>query len=254
VTVTAPLRPRITEEVIATHRRQRLLDGLAAVVAEKGWRGAQIADIVRSASCGRKTFYDTFKSKGKAGQALLGEVCPLINRNPEDEASVVLAVELAALWRSGQTDAALEQAQEAQRLLADLADRDLQAPVDDDSLTGTLPPGRHGLPKEFVRANQRHRLLSGLAEAVAENSYACTTIAHVTRCAAVSRRTFYEHFESIDAAGAALLESADVNADPSTTLGAVAVEVVSSKWVGGDGRTAAELLVSLLIRRFREAD
>ena len=61
-----------------------------------------------------------------------------------------------------------------------------------------LPPGRHGLPREFVVQNQRERLIAGLAEAVAEHGYAGTTIAHITREAAVSRRTFYEHFSSKD--------------------------------------------------------
>lgn len=61
-----------------------------------------------------------------------------------------------------------------------------------------LPPGRHGLPREFVIHNQRERLIAGLAEAIAENGYSGTTIAHITRHAAVSRRTFYEHFNSKD--------------------------------------------------------
>ena len=61
-----------------------------------------------------------------------------------------------------------------------------------------LPPGRHGLPREFVVHNQRERLIAGLAEAVAENGYSSATIAHITRHAAVSRRTFYEHFSSKD--------------------------------------------------------
>jgi AcrR family transcriptional regulator len=61
-----------------------------------------------------------------------------------------------------------------------------------------LPPGRHGLPREFVAHNQRERLIAGLAEAVAENGYTGTTIAHITRHAAVSRRTFYEHFNGKD--------------------------------------------------------
>lgn len=61
-----------------------------------------------------------------------------------------------------------------------------------------LPPGRHGLPREFVVHNQRERLIAGVAEAIAENGYASTTIAHITRHAAVSRRTFYEHFASKD--------------------------------------------------------
>jgi len=61
-----------------------------------------------------------------------------------------------------------------------------------------LPPGRHGLPREFVVHNQRERLIAGLAESIAENGYSGTTIAHITRHAAVSRRTFYEHFASKD--------------------------------------------------------
>lgn len=61
-----------------------------------------------------------------------------------------------------------------------------------------LPPGRHGLPREFVVHNQRERLIAGLAEAVVESGYAGTTIGHITRHAAVSRRTFYEHFNSKD--------------------------------------------------------
>jgi AcrR family transcriptional regulator len=61
-----------------------------------------------------------------------------------------------------------------------------------------LPPGRHGLPREFVVHNQRERLIAGIAEAIAENGYSGTTIAHITRHAAVSRRTFYEHFSSKD--------------------------------------------------------
>jgi AcrR family transcriptional regulator len=59
-----------------------------------------------------------------------------------------------------------------------------------------LPHGRHGLPREFVVHNQRERLIAGLAEAVAEHGFAGTTITHITQAASVSRRTFYEHFES----------------------------------------------------------
>jgi AcrR family transcriptional regulator len=59
-----------------------------------------------------------------------------------------------------------------------------------------LPRGRHGLPRDFVVHNQRERLIAGLAEAVAERGFAGTTITDITKHAAVSRRTFYEHFES----------------------------------------------------------
>jgi AcrR family transcriptional regulator len=59
-----------------------------------------------------------------------------------------------------------------------------------------LPAGRHGLPRRFVARNQRERLIAGIADAVAENGYGGATIAQIARHAAVSRRTFYEHFES----------------------------------------------------------
>lgn len=82
---------------------------------------------------------------------------------------------------------------------ADPADASIEPAPEYPPELSRLPPGRHGLPREFVVHNQRERLIAGLAEAVAENGYASTTIAHITRHAAVSRRTFYEHFDSKDA-------------------------------------------------------
>src|SRR4051794_1856603 len=82
-------------------------------------------------------------------------------------------------------------------LLSDPVNPSVESPEYPPELA-RLPPGRHGLPREFVARNQRERLIAGLAEAVAENGYAGTTIAHITRHAAVSRRTFYEHFSSKD--------------------------------------------------------
>jgi AcrR family transcriptional regulator len=63
-----------------------------------------------------------------------------------------------------------------------------------------LPPGRHGLPREFVFENQRSRLIAGIADSVAVKGFAKTTIADITRAAAVSRRTFYEHYSNKDEA------------------------------------------------------
>jgi AcrR family transcriptional regulator len=71
-----------------------------------------------------------------------------------------------------------------------------------------LPPGRHGLPRDFVVHNQRERLIAGLAEAIAEKGYGGTTIADITRHAAVSRRTFYEHFDGKDECFVAAFDSA----------------------------------------------
>lgn len=54
----------------------------------------------------------------------------------------------------------------------------------------------------------RHRLLEGMARAVAEKGYAETTIADIVRAAAVSRRTFYEHFATKPECLIALYEAA----------------------------------------------
>jgi AcrR family transcriptional regulator len=62
-----------------------------------------------------------------------------------------------------------------------------------------LPPGRHGLPREFVAENQRERLLNGVVDAVAEHGYNQTTIGAIAEAAKISRRTFYEYFEDKEA-------------------------------------------------------
>jgi AcrR family transcriptional regulator len=60
-----------------------------------------------------------------------------------------------------------------------------------------LPPGRHGLPPDMVRANQRQRLLDAAATALAEQGYGRLTAARITELAGVSSRTFYQHFEDL---------------------------------------------------------
>lgn len=62
-----------------------------------------------------------------------------------------------------------------------------------------LPSGRHGLPRDFVAANHRDRLIAACAQQVQERGYGETTVAHIIKAAAVSRRTFYEHFEDKEA-------------------------------------------------------
>lgn len=60
-----------------------------------------------------------------------------------------------------------------------------------------LPPGRHGIPADLVRAHQRLRLLEAAAQALAEQGYGRITAARVTELAGVSSRTFYQHFEDL---------------------------------------------------------
>ncbi|MGE4240362.1 TetR/AcrR family transcriptional regulator [Ramlibacter sp.] len=57
----------------------------------------------------------------------------------------------------------------------------------------------------------RRRLLEGMAHAVAAKGYRDTTIADVVREAAVSRRTFYEHFDTKSDCLIALYEAASHN-------------------------------------------
>jgi AcrR family transcriptional regulator len=61
---------------------------------------------------------------------------------------------------------------------------------------GPLPSGRHGFSREQVAAHQRERIVAGLAEAVAERGYNAVTISQIAKSARVSKRAFYEHFES----------------------------------------------------------
>ena len=61
---------------------------------------------------------------------------------------------------------------------------------------GPLPAGRHGYSREQVAHHQRERLIAALAAAVAEKGYADVTLTDITREAKVSRRVFYENFES----------------------------------------------------------
>jgi AcrR family transcriptional regulator len=51
--------------------RQRLLDGLAAAIDERGYRASTVADIVRYARTSKRTFYDQFATKEQCFHELL---------------------------------------------------------------------------------------------------------------------------------------------------------------------------------------
>ncbi|HXS46667.1 MAG TPA: TetR family transcriptional regulator [Solirubrobacterales bacterium] len=72
-----------------------------------------------------------------------------------------------------------------------------EAPEVNEAPAVRLPPGRHGLPADLVRAHQRQRLLAAAANALAEQGYGRLTAARVTELAGVSSRTFYQHFEDL---------------------------------------------------------
>lgn len=82
-----------------------------------------------------------------------------------------------------------------------------EAPEAGGATAVRLPPGRHGLPADLVRAHQRQRLLEAAANALAEQGYGRLTAARVTELAGVSSRTFYQHFEDLWACLLAAYES-----------------------------------------------
>ncbi|MBS1885798.1 MAG: TetR/AcrR family transcriptional regulator [Actinobacteria bacterium] len=78
-----------------------------------------------------------------------------------------------------------------------------------------LPPGRHGLPREFVIENQRQRIAAGMIAAISAQGYHEATISDIAAAAGLSRRTFYGYFktkeecfaDTYDMVGAFLLEA-----------------------------------------------
>lgn len=59
-----------------------------------------------------------------------------------------------------------------------------------------LPRGRHGLPREAVTESQRNRIHQAMVQVVSERGYPETRVVDVIGVAGVSRKTFYELFDS----------------------------------------------------------
>jgi len=73
--------------------RDRLLDGLADSIGERGYRDTTVADIVRHARTSKRTFYEQFASKEEC-------LIELLRRNNEDLiAGIRAAVDPEADWR-----------------------------------------------------------------------------------------------------------------------------------------------------------
>ncbi|WP_019819251.1 TetR/AcrR family transcriptional regulator [Saccharomonospora saliphila] len=62
--------------------------------------------------------------------------------------------------------------------------------------TERLPPGRHGLSRDYVTDHQRARVLGAVSEVVAEHGFPGLTVERVTTTARVSRKTFYQYFRN----------------------------------------------------------
>lgn len=58
-----PVRPELPREFVAAHKRKRIVEATAELMAEQGYEATKIADIVRRAGVARKTLYDNFEGK-----------------------------------------------------------------------------------------------------------------------------------------------------------------------------------------------
>lgn len=59
-----------------------------------------------------------------------------------------------------------------------------------------LPRGRHGLSRDEVAGQQRIRILAATVDVVAERGYPDTRVVDIIERAGISRKTFYELYES----------------------------------------------------------
>lgn len=59
-----------------------------------------------------------------------------------------------------------------------------------------IKPGPNGMGPRVVASHQRARIYSSLGAVLARRGYRAATVADVLRLAGVSRRAFYEHFDS----------------------------------------------------------
>jgi AcrR family transcriptional regulator len=78
----------------------------------------------------------------------------------------------------------------------------------DGAVPRKLPPGRHGLPRQFVLHNQRARLVEAATEVFGTSSFGEARVADVLERAAISRKTFYEQFEDKEACFLAAYDAA----------------------------------------------
>ena len=78
------------------------------------------------------------------------------------------------------------------------------------SVPRKLPPGRHGLPRQFVLHNQRGRLVEAAMHVFGTRSFGDARVADVLERAAISRKTFYEQFADKEACFMAAYDAASV--------------------------------------------
>ena len=148
-------------------QRERLIAATAKAVEERGLAKVRVADIVRHAGVAQTIFYKHFANKEECIEAAFG-------------ASFASLVETAGRRRFGVP------------VNSSHASEDSPAPFSPDLVQP--PPGRPGIPHDPIRREERERLIAGAAKAVEERGFAKVRIIDILRHAAVSQKTFYEHF------------------------------------------------------------
>jgi AcrR family transcriptional regulator len=91
--VSAPAAEQAPPSDPGAEFRRRLLDGLAACIAERGYRETTVADIVRCARTSKRTFYDHFSTKEECLVELL------TTNNEELVGAVRAAVDPDSPWQ-----------------------------------------------------------------------------------------------------------------------------------------------------------
>jgi AcrR family transcriptional regulator len=96
-----------------------------------------------------------------------------------------------------------------------------------------LPPGRHGLPRQFVLHNQRGRLVEAAMHVFGTRSFGEARVADVLERAAISRKTFYEQFADKEACFMAAYEAAAVRARDAIRMGSRGIDDWQASVRGG---------------------
>lgn len=119
-----------------------------------------------------------------------------------------------------------------------------------------LPPGRHGLSRDFVERNQRDRMLDAVVDVVSFQGYAAMSVEEIVSAAGVSRRTFYDHFsdkedaflQAFDQVTGELLRRVNAAYETSATFGEAVVACLREllEFVAAEPRFADMCIVEVL--------
>jgi AcrR family transcriptional regulator len=84
-----PVRPELSREFVAGHKRRRIMDAIAELTAEQGYDSTKIGDIVRRAGVARKTLYDNFEGKEEVFLAAFDSAIDEAIRRVEEDCAKV---------------------------------------------------------------------------------------------------------------------------------------------------------------------